>query len=86
LQTPKRSPAIRPNVVPAREAYARANMENIRHINNLSFENDVKAFSRDLDAGMPLSNKVNGVSGESGDLMRSKSSNNASVPSSVSYQ
>jgi hypothetical protein len=89
LQTPKRSPAIRPNVVTASEAYARAQMsrDNMRNMHNLSFENDAKSFSFDPDLHLApqMHPKTNGINGgaEHGEILRSKSTNNASISSMV---
>lgn len=77
-------------MVTAQEAYSRAQMsrDSIRNFNNLSFENDAKSLSFDPDlnsVSAPTHKKSNGINGESGDLMRSKSTNNASVSSTVSF-
>lgn len=62
----------------------------MRNMHNLSFENDAKSFSFDPDLHLaPQVNvKTNGMNGgaEHGEILRSKSTNNASVSSSVIFR
>lgn len=60
--------------------------DSIRHQHNLSFENDAKPLRFDPDLHLTphqTNSRTNGINGEHGEIIKSKSTNNASVSSST---